>query len=201
MGDLCFSIPRWSRWFELHCFDTGRQRWRKEYCDWLMACPGPLYTHARYPDIPHGEPFPFSRLLAKFGRYFTNSITWMVAHAIDIGATDIAIYGVDMAVSDPVRGNNGEYEHQRPSCEWILGWAMGAGINVTVPEESDLLKCNALYAYETHKGDLFAKLKAREAELAKRLREAESQAEQATRTQLHLQGALDDLRYMQRLSR
>jgi len=57
-----------------------------------------------------------------------------MAMAILEGATEIGVYGVDMAVTDH------EYFWQRP-CMW--GWvrfARGRGIKVTIPKESALCK-------------------------------------------------------------
>ena len=46
-------------------------------------------------------------------------------------------------------GAGSEYGWQRLSCEWLLGWAMGAGIGVVIPDESELLKTAWDYGDET----------------------------------------------------
>lgn len=162
-------LPRWSRWFELHDIDEGFQRWPDSYKQWLAKDHGkPLYVNALHPAAPFATVFPKDDILSLTGtRYFNNSISWMIALAVMEGATDIGIYGVDMAQSDPVVGANGEYQHQRPSCEYIIGWAQGRGVRVTdhIPEESDLLKTSRLYGFESDIGRSNRKHKARAKEL------------------------------------
>ncbi len=126
----------------------------------------------------------------------------MVALAIIENATDIALFGVDMAQSDPTVGQNGEYEHQRPSCEFFCGFAAGRGCKVWVPKESDLLKCPRLYAFESDNGDNAIKNKARKKELKDQLalaRANKAKLEQDARDwQLRehvLMGAIDDNDY------
>jgi hypothetical protein len=46
--------------------------------------------------------------------------------------------GIDMA-------QDGEYSHQRPSCEMAIGFARGMGLNVFIAPESDL--CRSIYKY------------------------------------------------------
>ena len=43
---------------------------------------------------------------------------------------------------------NEEYSEQRPSCEYMLGYAMGRGVKVRISDISDLLQCGHLYAFE-----------------------------------------------------
>jgi hypothetical protein len=65
----------------------------------------------------------------------------MTALAIFEGFDVIDIYGVDMAVGT-------EYVDQRPSCEYFIGLARGAGIKVYIPPASDLCKTRFMYAFE-----------------------------------------------------
>lgn len=88
---------------------------------------------------------PAEALARRFGRYFTNSIAWMIGHALSehldgnlIG--ELGVYGVNMATSK-------EFGHERPSVEYFLGYARGLGIEVTIPEASDLLHCANLYGH------------------------------------------------------
>jgi hypothetical protein len=80
-------------------------------------------------------------------RYFTNSISFMIAYAVYEGLVcghqwdEIHVYGVDMAVGD-------EYIAQRPSCEYWIGIAEGMGVKVYIPDASDLCKTTFLYAWE-----------------------------------------------------
>lgn len=116
---------------------------------------------------PTSRAFPKDAIVEAFGRYFTNSISWMIAQAIYEGATDIHVYGVDMA-------QGSEYAAQRPSCEYFLGLAAGRGINVYIPPTSDLLKVSAMYGIEDDSA-LRIKLDERAKELEQRLQQLQGQ--------------------------
>jgi hypothetical protein len=128
--------------FELHDY-----KWIKEgkrspgHLKWLQKATVPVMMQKHFPDIPNSIPFPRKRLEEKFGAYFTNTISWEIALATDIGVDEIHIYGVNMATDI-------EYQSQRPSCEYYIGIARGRGIEVYVPPESDLLKCFYQYGFE-----------------------------------------------------
>ena len=116
----------------------------------------PVYIYKPHPELPDAVPLPLEEMFAYFDdgdgtplKYFTNSISWMLGLAIMQLApvsngkrarspdATIGVFGVDMMVAG---GQGSEYGWQRPSCEWLLGWARGAGIKIVVPDESDLLK-------------------------------------------------------------
>lgn len=200
LGDNWRNVPRWDRWFELHDLAEGVKRWPKDHVDWLKACPELWVAHP-HPDLPQATQYPKNEILSRFFGYFNNSISWMIALAMYErvagirNVTDIGLWGVDMAVSDPAQGNNGEYEHQRPSCEFYVGMAAGMGIKMHIPEQSDLLKTSRLYGFETHTGAAFVKLRAREKELKQRQAQAQQKLEQAQQEMLVLTGALQDVAY------
>jgi hypothetical protein len=105
----------------------------------LLECP--ILMQKQWPEIPHSVAYPINEIIAKYGGYFTNTISYMIAYAIYLGAKEIGIWGVDMAVDS-------EYHHQRPSCEYFIGLAKGMGINVVIPAESDLCKVLFLYGFQ-----------------------------------------------------
>lgn len=198
LGDLWRSIPRWDRWFELHDFEAGKQRWPADHVAFLKGCRNLWVAHP-HAELPQATLYPKADVCKRFFPYFTNSISWMIALALHEGLTKgdcLGLWGVDMAQSDPATGANGEYEHQRPSCEFFVGLAAGLGVKVFVPEQSDLLKTPRLYGFETHTGDAYLKLRAREQELKKRMQEAEAKKDAATQEYLILHGALEDIKYM-----
>jgi len=141
-------------------------------------------------DIPMSVEFPKDLIIKKFGKYFTNSISWMIALAILEGFKTIYIYGVDMAQDD-------EFAFQRPSCEYFIGWAKGAGINVVIPAKSDLLKAAWLYPYED---DSAFKLKCdtRRQELQQRIHQAANTEQQSRDTRMQLIGANENMRYVEK---
>jgi hypothetical protein len=71
-----------------------------------------------------------------------------------------------MAQSSPAFGG-GEYQHQRPSCEFMLGIAVGRGIQIYKPPGSDLLIADHLYGFSDGTPMMLKRL-ARMQELAKR---------------------------------
>ncbi len=171
------ELPRINRFFELHRLDGEELRGKLneqelvEYHAWLkqIAKDGCTVVTQKADDIEGGIAYPLAEVTMKFGRYITNTISYMIAAAILEGATKIGIYGVDMAASE-------EYGSQRPSCEFWIGLATGLGIEVIIPETSDLMKARQLYAFE-QPGAFPAKLRVRQAELSQRLSKAKLEAE------------------------
>ena len=62
------------------------------------------------------------------------------------GYKTIGLCGVDIAL-DGVTGET-EYAHQRPSVEYYIGLAEGRGIEIVIPEVSELLRCGYLYGWD-----------------------------------------------------
>jgi hypothetical protein len=195
LGDLWRHIPKWDRWFEMHDTEAGKKRWQPDHLEFLKKQEN-LYVAHPTPELPNAKLYPKDEVLAKFFPYFNNSVSWMIALALHEGITHLGLWGVDMAQSDPATGANGEYEHQRPSCEFFVGVAAGMGVQVMVAAESDLLKTPRLYGFETHTGDAFTKLKAREKELKQRLQEAEAKEQSSAQEKLILHGAIENMKYM-----
>ena len=153
VNNLYYTMPGpWSRWFDLHSFAYENGKWlrrgdadfRKQpvdkYLTELQNLNMPIYMQAPNPIVINAVLYPIDDVLAKFGNYFTNTISYMIAFAILEGFKHIGIYGVDMAVDS-------EYRWQRPSCEYFIGMARGMGIDVYLPDSCDLLKTRYLYAF------------------------------------------------------
>jgi hypothetical protein len=130
---------------------------------------------------------------AQFGDYFTNSISYMLAMAIDEGYQVIHVYGVDMA-------QDTEYGTQRPSCEFFLGVAVGRGIQIYVPKTSDLLKVRWMYGYEDEiQSSWDARVNEIYAGIQARRKSAEQQQAQAREACLQYLGAEDAIRTVLRI--
>lgn len=189
------QAKRSTRHFELHpadWFDEAEAQ--KVYWEWLQAVTDiPIYLQKLDPRIPAGILYPKGEIVQQFGCYFTNSISWMIAYAIACKPTHLSLFGVDMA--QVKQDGNAEYERQRPSCEYFLGWAAGAGIKTYVPPESDLLKCRRLYGFETDINGMYKKCMARRQELAQRIANCDAKAHQFMQNSAHLQGALDAMNW------
>lgn len=199
----CYSFcPRLSRTFELHDLDAGSKRWNPEYMTWLASKHDfPLYVQREHPLAPHAVPFPRADVEREAQKYMpaghrpyiNNTVSWLIAMAIMEGATELALYGVDMAQHGTMEKS--EYAHQRPSCEFWLGVAAAKGCKVHVPAESDLLKISKLYGFESH-GAMRTKLDVRLKELRERKKSCE-QIMEAKRLEAHvLHGAVDDMEYI-----
>lgn len=114
----------------------------KSNVDELLAKYGPTE-----PSIPNSVPIPYGYLLQKYGPYFWSStVSYMLVMAIEELAPRAAdgeevflgLFGVDMAASE-------EYSYQRPGCQHWVGLAMSLGINVLLPQESDLMRPATMY--------------------------------------------------------
>ena len=154
---------------------------------WLKQTSLPVYVWNQIPEWPTSVAYPREEVIDEFGRYFTNSVSWMIAHAILEGATTIGIYGVDMA-------QGGEYSAQRPSCEYFLGLAAGLGIELIIAETSDLLKTTSLYG-ESDSG-FRAKLEQRSTELRSRIGQIETEVDRLTAARYQMLGALESNDYI-----
>ncbi len=194
------NITNFTRWFDIHSlkcirevYKTPQYSYGAGYVEWLQSLSIPVYMQEAYQEMPTAAKYPKEEILAMFPRrYFTNSISWMIALAIYEGYTDISLYGVDMATSS-------EYQDQRPSCEYFIGYCEGKGINFYLPEESDLLKTPFLYGFEDEKKDAFrVKLLARKQEMEQKKAQYQKQIEQATCFVNTYDGALQDIDYMLR---
>ena len=140
----------WHRWFQLHDIEQHHKEPDdfEEHVTFLRSLDCPVYLRpqdiGRW-GIPNEVPFPLEQVIAPFPRYFNNTISFLIALAIHMKPEELHIYGVDMA-TDSI--SNAEYAHQRPSVELFIGAAMGQGIRVNIPTNSDLLKATHLYGFE-----------------------------------------------------
>lgn len=144
---------RYTRWFEIHHIHFDGMIWYRrgstefrgravnDYLNDLANLNVPVYMQRPWPRIPKSVQYPIIKVTNLFGRYFTNTVSYMLALAIMERPVEISIFGVDMAVGT-------EWHHQRPSCELIIGMAMGLGIKVWIPDEADLLKTRFMYGFE-----------------------------------------------------
>jgi hypothetical protein len=154
VNNLFLTMPGpWSRWFEIHSITKDGDQWLRrgdsafrgqtveKYLKGLAGLDCPVYMQQKNPLVPNSVMYPMQEIVEKFGTYFTNTISWEIALAISEGFKEIKIYGIDMAVDS-------EYTHQRPSVEFFLGIALGRGIKVSIPPNSDLLKTRFLYGFQ-----------------------------------------------------
>lgn len=103
--------------------------------------------------------YTLEEIITKYNsRFFTNSISYMIAYAIYHGFKKIDLYGVDM-------DGNGEYSFERPSVTYWIGFARGLSIEVNIASFID--DPLFLYGFE-NPAPILNRLKNR-AELSKKL--------------------------------
>jgi len=183
------NITNITRWFEIHSLEAHKKVYQDD--SFFKGIEIPLVMQEVFTEYPTSVKYPLDEILSRFSRkYFTNTISYMIALAIYEGYTDIIIFGVDMAT-------NSEYQSQRPSCEYFIGYAEGLGIKVHIPDESDLLKTPFLYGFENEKRDYMrAKLLAKKSEYERKKAEFKQQLDQATAALNTYDGALQDVEYI-----
>lgn len=129
---------RVTRIFEIHDDITDK---KPGYAQWLAKIGVPLIVGEKFPvKGEHIRVFPFDEVEKLWDGgddrrlYLSSTPAYMIAMALLEGATELAIYGCDMAVDDA------EYFWQRPCVEAWIGFAKGMGVKVTIPEVSPVLK-------------------------------------------------------------
>ena len=111
----------------------------KSYWADLAETPQPIYMQQHWDDIPASVPFPFDEVqktvFAGFPRgrwdsqrdWYNSSPAYMIALALYKGATEIGLYGIDVL-------DDSEFTIERPCLEYLIGLAVGRGVNVVIPE-------------------------------------------------------------------
>lgn len=210
------SLSRVDAFYEVHRWepgiigraDTQKPWFSPEYVMWMKTVPPVVWVSDQdaLRDLPNAKMLPWQELVAKYGHYlWTSSIAYMLAMAIDKieAARDerkekglpeeqdvIGLWGVDMAANEEL------YSGQRAACQMFLQLLVGKQINFYIPPESDLAVPPPMYGVsETHHRAI--KWLERKRELTNRLAAANATVQQAQNSAHFLQGALDDINYMQ----
>ena len=151
--DAPFDDPEWECWvlgnqmqrhdaskvdriFEVH---ENLEEHDSKYPEWLLGFNIPLVVSAKFYheqfDRIEGmdvQVFDYESASLLIGENFSSSPSVMMAQAIMDGATEIGLWGIDMALDEH------EYYMQRPSMEQWIGYAKGAGIDVLIHKDSPL---------------------------------------------------------------
>jgi hypothetical protein len=106
----------------------------------------PCYMQKANPHIKESMTYPLEEVKSlvwnsRIKRYFTSTISYMIALAIYMKYEYIECWGVHMAAEE-------EYGDQRQACETWLGVAEGKGIKTYIPDQSQILRNPHLYGYE-----------------------------------------------------
>jgi len=197
------ALPRFNLWFELHSnlLWPEHESYGRPYIEWLKQQKCPIFMQDRWPAldgsmvpiqsiVPNAIPFPKTELVAEFGPdFFTSSFAWMMAYAMKTGASEIALYGIDMASRD-------EYIRQRPGFFYFRQRAKERGVRISAPYESDIMQSPSLYAY-ADSTPMGRKIMARKKEVGDRVAGMDQQIGQLSNSKTYLQGALEDLDYFE----
>lgn len=126
-------FKRFTKWFDVHGEGSLIQ-----YKNFAVQNQEKLIL-AEIPDwLPKAELYPKTQIMKKYGDFFTNSVSWMIALAIEKGYKEIGIYGIDLSTKK-------EYQEQRPSVLYFIGLAKGLGIEITLPNYCQLFDKERLY--------------------------------------------------------
>lgn len=184
------QLPRVDVWFEIHMnlLWPEHRSYGEPYIEWLKKQPFPIYMQDQSL-VPNATPFPKDEMVQKFGKdFFTSSFAWMMAMAIDQGAKEIALFGIDMASRE-------EYILQRPGFYFFKYIAEQKGIKVWAPNESDIMQPPGLYGF-SEVTPFGRKIAARKTELQARLNSLRPQRDHLHTQITYLEGALEDLDYI-----
>jgi hypothetical protein len=175
MNQLYRHLARGDRWFDIHW------NWDKEvvpgtdYRGWLASCGIPVYMMATQADLPTSVRYPVERLIAMAGDYFTSTVAFMTALAIE--EVDLRVRAALTAELQAQAGQavdvlavlqrqaelysqhtiglfgidlvvEEEYFWQKPCAEFWIGMAVGRGIEVFIPPQSAMCKQQYRYGYE-----------------------------------------------------
>jgi hypothetical protein len=177
--------PRIDRRYEVHRWEPEQPWFSENYVKHLKEFKGPVRMFAQVDEVPNCQVIDVNGLVAKYGPYFfTSTLAWMMAEAIDEGFEKIAFYGVDMAASS-------EYHDQRMGCQYFAMVAAQMGIEVGAPPESDVFRPAPLYGACEH-SHMWIKETTRARELAGRQRDAQTRFEEARDEIAFYRGCLDD---------
>lgn len=148
----------WARWFNLHRFDHLVRDWQRGLEDeiaWAKANPKvPFYVLDDWEEwpIPRVVRFPAAGMALEMPRahYHAGSFDWLVAFAVYLGAVEIAIHGLSLALDSP----RDEPISARACFEYWAGYAEGRGCKVWTAEDCDvfyqyhLVRSRTLYGYD-----------------------------------------------------
>jgi len=184
------QIPRVDAWFEIH----GNMLWPENkhygepYINWLRQQQFPVYMQSKE-WVPNAIPLPMRELVKEFGPYFfTSSFAWMMALAMQQGAKEIALFGIDMASRD-------EYILQRPGAYYFFNEGKRRGIKMSAPYESDIMQPPSLYGF-SEVTPFGRKILARMTEIKERINGMKSQRDSLNHQVTYLEGAIEDLDYI-----
>ena len=125
--------PEWTRWFNLHAKShiTGVYPSGWHYYQ-TKAGDRPVYLQKADPEVPTSVTFPRRAIQSAFAtaqgpmRYFTCSVTWLIAFAILEGFDRIELWGFELRDTKP----NSAFAWERPCVAYWIQEARDRGVEV-----------------------------------------------------------------------
>lgn len=147
------QLPRADRLFDMHPENFKHYARKNKPVDYIRELNRkmiPTYTCEVVPSLKCCVRYPIEEILKFFGTnldpffdgdYFASSASYMICLAIYEDVDEIHLYGFDFIAK-------GEYEHQKPNLEYLIGIARGRGIRVHVARGSALCEFSYRYGYQ-----------------------------------------------------
>ena len=140
MNDAPKDLERWGLpwsgdsgydlYFEIH--SPIVRPYTSRYRAKLKGLEVPIVMQERMLEVPNSVPFPKDARDMVRG-YLESSISYMLAYAIHEGVDKISIYGVGCPFDT-------HYVEQRSNLEYLIGFALARGIDVSTSDKSELLR-------------------------------------------------------------
>lgn len=139
------GVPRIDRLYEMHQYwQLTDPNIKPDHWEWLQQEHDfPIYMYDGFLEVPNAVRYPIEDIAASIYTprlYFTSSISYLVAHALYENVERVELYGVDLDSST-------EYAYQKAGTEYLLGVAIGRGVDVYIADGSSLLAA-PLYIYD-----------------------------------------------------
>ncbi len=187
--------------FELHSvaeirrISTGGYARIEEYVERMAKMPIPIMVldWAWLKVWPTAKMLPVKDLIARGRDYFTCTVPYMIALAIDRierGENDprIELYGVDAEIAS-------EWSYERPCIEWWAGLAEGRGIKVAVAKGSSLMRHARRYPGQDRAPGHTIRVKDRLKEIDRKVAELEQLEKAKHDERIFLAGAASESRF------
>lgn len=151
-----YHYPRWTACFQMHRPQnyTAAKNWVDEFRGehtnhwaWLQKNHGPdktIWMQEVDERVPNSKKYPLDEIVAILPgadlRWFTSTVSYMLALGLYLGYKEISIYGVELS-------SNTEYSYQLHNWQYWVGVAKGTGVRINL-ESGQMHFSDRLYAYE-----------------------------------------------------
>jgi hypothetical protein len=197
-SDVWFEPHRWMPTPPGQMGAPGTKPWfSPEFNMFLGSHKGPVFMSKVHTSIPMSVRIPYEDLVKKYGPFFfTSTVAYMIAMAIDAlqeraargEKVTIGLWGVDMSATE-------EWSYQRPGCQHFIGLAKSLGINILLPQESDLMRPPTMYGIGEH-NPRHIRMSARLAEAQAQKAHLAAQHDEIIKRTMTVNGIISELEYM-----